>query len=262
MDSDFLHDMKVRKIMRANGASAIAILICLFGNIYRDEGYFMRWDEDARFLIADDVGVKESYVDEVVVKAVKVGLFDSELFSGHQVLTSHGIQQRYKKAAVQKSDSSISPAYNLLELVSNDDNGVTTNGNQSYQDVSSADNAQSKEKKSKSNKSKPDQTETTTPASSYSLPSDDDKAKRNAFLEPLVEYYTKNIGRVTPSIKINLEKSATETSRFLVGKALIATFEAGKSDWAYTRGVLNNWIKDGIRTKEDYERTFGMEAGL
>lgn len=98
-------------------------------------------DEDARFLVTDDVGASEALIDEVLKKAIKVGFFDEGLFERDKVLTSRGIQTRYRKAARQKSNSKICEKLNLLDK------------NDSYSGVSSADNSvnhagntQSKEK--------------------------------------------------------------------------------------------------------------------
>lgn len=160
LDVDFLRDIKIRKVMRACGSAAPTILICLLGNIYRDEGYYMKWDEDTRFLVADDVGTSEASVDEVVKKSIQVGIFDSKLYDQHQILTSHGIQERYKKAAYQKSDSSIDKKYDLLN-VNYTDNGVSTIGNP----VNHADSTQSKVNKSKEEESKVNNTSLSAPAS-------------------------------------------------------------------------------------------------
>lgn len=160
LDVDFLRDIKIRKVMRACGSAAPTILICLLGNIYRDEGYYMKWDEDTRFLVADDVGTSEASVDEVVKKSIQVGIFDSKLYDQHQILTSHGIQERYKKAAYQKSDSSIDKKYDLLN-VNYTDNGVSTIGNP----VNHAESTQSKVNKSKEEESKVNNTSLSAPAS-------------------------------------------------------------------------------------------------
>ncbi|MDK1718693.1 DUF4373 domain-containing protein [Dellaglioa algida] len=149
LDVDFLKDMKVRKVMRACGSSAPTILVCLLGNIYGDEGYYMLWDEDIRFLVADDVGTSEALVEEVVIKAIQVGLFNKNLFDTYKILTSHGIQERYKRAAYQKLDSKISEQYDLLD-VSSTDNGVNHIGNE----VNHVESTQSILKETKVNKTK------------------------------------------------------------------------------------------------------------
>ncbi|WP_262315394.1 Lin1244/Lin1753 domain-containing protein [Lacticaseibacillus parakribbianus] len=154
-DTDFVHKLAVRKIMKANGPASVAVVDCIEGYIYSERGYYMSYDEDARFLIADDVGVKELFVDEVVQKAVQVGYFDAGMFAGQNILTSTDIQKRYKSAAAQKKDSSIEPEYDLMQDECKDDNEVSNPVNYLETRVSKADNPQSKVKESKTNKSKP-----------------------------------------------------------------------------------------------------------
>ncbi len=69
-DTDFFSDVKIRRISRACGPASTSILICLLCNIYRDKGYYISWDENLPFVVADTVGTTEGAVEEVVKKAV------------------------------------------------------------------------------------------------------------------------------------------------------------------------------------------------
>ena len=93
LDSQFLSDVKVRKIMRAQGTNAISVLISLLCNIYRDNGYYIKRDDEVSFLIADEIGVKEEYVNEIIDKAIQVGFFDESQYKKNKILTSNGIQK-------------------------------------------------------------------------------------------------------------------------------------------------------------------------
>lgn len=143
LDVDFLGNLKVRKIMRAHGANSISILICLLGNIYKDKGYYIRWDEDMTFLIADAVGVSEGAVIEVVTKAVNVDFFSKTLFESHKILTSEGIQQRYLSATCKRGESSIIADFRVFDV----DNPVIDGNNP----VIDGESTQSKVKKIKVN---------------------------------------------------------------------------------------------------------------
>lgn len=262
LDSDFLRDMKVRKVMRAQGAAAIAVLIDLLGNIYGDEGYYMLWDEDARFLVADDVGVKESLVQAIVDKAVKVGLFDSALYAGQQILTSHGIQKRYKQAAVQKKDSTIKPELNLLQDEQRDDNEVSKPGNPMETPVSMPESTQSKVKESKGYKSKEEETTTKdlselllyihTAYANGSIPelTEDERALWRGYEQPAIDYYASHIGEVTLSVRNNIDRWYRQLDKDCVAKALQIAAGAGK-EWSYAAGVLNNWYQAGVRSYDD-----------
>ena len=126
LDCNFMKDIKVRKILRACGPSAIAVIVNLLCTIYQGDGYYMLWDEDTGFLIADDVGVKESFVHEVVKTAVQVDFFNAAMFDRRGILTSVGIQRRYKEATVRRNDNSLIVDYNLL---SNELSGVIAYNN-------------------------------------------------------------------------------------------------------------------------------------
>ena len=101
-DVDFFSDIKIRKIARACGSQATSILICLLCNIYKDKGYYILWDEDLPFVIADTVGVSEGAVKEVILKALQVDFFDQDIYKKHNVLTSLGIQKRFKSAVYKR----------------------------------------------------------------------------------------------------------------------------------------------------------------
>lgn len=98
IDVDFFSDLKIRRIKKDCGPISISILICLLCNIYRD-GYYIGWNEDMCFAVAETTGAAEGAVSEVVHKALSVGLFDKSMFVRYKILTSNGIQKRYENVA-------------------------------------------------------------------------------------------------------------------------------------------------------------------
>jgi len=152
VEVDFLKDLKVRKITRACGPVAPVVLISLLSNIYRDYGYYVVWDKDMPFLIADDVGISEGAVEEVVKKALQVGFFEDRLFEEFSILTSHGIQKRFLKASERRKCITMVAEYFLVannNQVNVNINYVNARNNQ----VNVNGNPQSKVNKSKVNKS-------------------------------------------------------------------------------------------------------------
>lgn len=95
VDVDFFDSIKIRKIRKACGNQSIALLIALLCNIYRENGYYVGYDSDLTFLIAEQFSVSEGAVEEAVRKAVSVGFFDTDMFNKYNILTSHSIQERY-----------------------------------------------------------------------------------------------------------------------------------------------------------------------
>lgn len=111
IDVGFFSDIKIRKISRACGPQSASILICLLCNIYRDEGYYILWDEDLPFVIADTVGVAEGAVKEVLTKALQVGYFEKSMYEQHHILTSSDIQRQFQLATYQRKETTINPDF-------------------------------------------------------------------------------------------------------------------------------------------------------
>lgn len=156
LDVDFLENIKVRKILRSCGAGSIAVLISLLGSIYSDNGYYIGWDSDMPFLIADRVGVSEGAVQEIVSKAIQVGFFDNDMFEKHKILTSKGIQSRFFGAISRRKELEICNDYLLVmhtkKIVNVDNNSINVCNNSINVDNNSVNvcsNEQRKEKKSK-----------------------------------------------------------------------------------------------------------------
>lgn len=160
LNVDFFSDIKVRRLIKAGGPQSISIIIALLGNIYRDEGYYMRWDNDLTFLISDLVGVTEGAVMETVNKAVHIGFFHAGLFETYKILTSKGIQARYLEAVSRRRQVFLNKNYLLLDVnaynnvvlddVIDDNNSVNVYNNSVNVDRST----QSKVKESKVKESK------------------------------------------------------------------------------------------------------------
>ncbi|MCD5076633.1 Lin1244/Lin1753 domain-containing protein [Enterococcus gallinarum] len=154
LDVDFLSDLKVRRIIKACGKEAVHILVALLANIYRDEGYYVLWDDDLAFLVADEVGTKEGTVEELVKKAVQVKFFDKDIFDKYSVLTSKGIQSRYILATKERKKVELEYKYLLTNEVNR--SNISINGRNNS--VNQGNNQQSKEKKSKEKEIKEDAT--------------------------------------------------------------------------------------------------------
>lgn len=56
----------------------------------------MRWDEELPFIVSEQTGFEEAYIQEVIRCCMVVGLLSKELFESDRIITSKGIQERYK----------------------------------------------------------------------------------------------------------------------------------------------------------------------
>ena len=205
LDVNFFSDVKIRKITRACGSQSTSILICLLCNIYKDNGYYILWDEDLPFVIADSVGVSEGAVKEVILKAIQVDFFNKDIYEKYKVLTSHGIQSRFKSAVYKREEIE----YVVEYLVSDIQNSISDGKNC----VSDTESTQSKvkvnRKKNKENSTKVEKKK----------PKDKDAAKaatlsrKDSFYQSLVPFvgqYPKEMVRAFYDYWSELNKSGTK----------------------------------------------------
>ncbi len=115
LNTDFIHDRAVRRLMKREGDSSLGILIEVLSYIYAGEGYYV--DADCLFYEDLSAGLYEKSADDVerVIRlAVEYGLFDSGLFERERILTSVEIQRQYLFSTRRRSVSPLEAAYCLL----------------------------------------------------------------------------------------------------------------------------------------------------
>ena len=115
LNTDFIHDRAVRRLMKREGDSALGILVEVLSYIYAGEGYYVHADR----LFYEDLsaGLYEKSADDVerVIRlAVEYGLFDGGLFERGCILTSVEIQRQYLFSTRRRSVSHLEAAYCLL----------------------------------------------------------------------------------------------------------------------------------------------------
>ena len=250
LDVGFLQDVKIRRIMRACGIQSIPVLISLLANIYRNDGYFLRWSPDMSFLIADELGVSEGAVTATVDKAVQVDFFNANMYECYGVLTSEGIQSRFFEAASRRREVRYDARFLLINvnvyknLVNVDNNPVNVD-----------DNPQSKVKESKVKESKED---------------GEGEERTSAAADEIMGYYSSNIHPVSSPVEKDKLIALIEThGDAFVHKAIERAVVRNKRSLAYITGILNRWEANGYdegiseshkssrnqwQHSEDYER--------
>ncbi len=249
LDVDFLKDIKYRKIRKSCGPQTCEILLCLLSYIYGDMGYFLRWDEDSAFLVADDVGAKEGLVEEVVNKAVQVGFFDHDKYQKYKILTSNGIQKRYKLMTSKRKEVVLQEEYLIID--GNNSLSTVVNGVNNTQ--------REKERESKVNKSKVNKKETES-SINPSLP--ETSVEKAFFEEPLgeekltelIRYYSQNVSPATP---VNITDLQYDLADFdgdleLLKEAVNICARNNERRYSYFAGILKNWRANGVKTYADY----------
>lgn len=226
LDVGFLQNVKVRRIMRACGIQSIPVLISLLANTYREEGYFLRWDNDMPFLIADELGVSEGAVTAVVDKATQVGFFNANMYEKYGVLTSDGIQKRFFEATARRTSVRYDARF-LLINVSDYKNLVNVYKNS----INDDDNQQSKVKESKYT------TTTTTTADRYA---------------EAIQCYQDNIRPISGGIELEkVQALIDEAGMDLFKKAVDRAVFRDVRNLQYITGILRDWMANGYDEEGD-----------
>jgi hypothetical protein len=180
-----------------------ATIIKLVQKIY-SYGYWYKWTDDEALLFADEIRADFSLVDGVVKEAIDRGIFSREKYEKYNILTSIGIQKRYKEIVRRRKDVEVIDEYLLTDnnFGINDNINLTKGshdvGNDSTEcsrgDVKST---QSKVKESKVNKSNDNKikfadTVFLTQEEYDRLVSDYGKRLVNVYIESLDEWQTNN----------------------------------------------------------------------
>lgn len=165
-DVNFLQDIKICKLKRSQGGKAIAVWISLLCRIYGSDGYYMKWDEELPFIIAEELpGFDEVYIQEVIKSCLNFGLLDKALFESENILTSAAIQRRYVEAKAKNRRAyidTIEPRYKLIGTpdanrnlgVSSEETGVFSEKTRVYSEETGVFSEKTPTKKSKVKESK------------------------------------------------------------------------------------------------------------
>ena len=96
-DVDFFEDEKIEPISGEFGVKGEIIVVRLLCAIYRN-GYFIQWTEQLKMSLANRCKVSHELIDLVINRLVKWNFFNEKLFESTAILTSNGIQTRFKEA--------------------------------------------------------------------------------------------------------------------------------------------------------------------
>lgn len=115
-------DSKFDLIEAEFGIKGFGVVVKLLQMIYGQRGYYTEFDKDIILVSAHAWGVSANLVSDIVAKAIKVGIFDKEMFERYKILTSAGIQKRFLHMTQRRKNSNIKSEYSLIKLAQNPEN--------------------------------------------------------------------------------------------------------------------------------------------
>lgn len=125
---DCVPDSSLELFIAENGAAGFGLLAMIWQRIYRDDGYFIRNDDDLVLRLRRDSLLDMESTVSIIGNAIKRGLFDKDMHERFGILTSRGIQRRYFNGAKQKKQAKIYADFCLIDIKEYG-NAVSINGN-------------------------------------------------------------------------------------------------------------------------------------
>ncbi|MGD6898631.1 Lin1244/Lin1753 domain-containing protein [Bacillus infantis] len=235
LDVDIDQDDKIALIEAKYGAEGFAIVIKLLMRIYKNS-YFYKWTEIEQLLFSKRVNVDINQVNVCINDAVKWGLFDSDLYEKHQILTSTGIQKRYLEAVGRRQKAEMVREYLLLDVkeVIAYKNITLKSINVDINSVNADINPQSKVKESKVKES---------------------KEEESAATENPVTFFESNLGRLSP---IQMQEMWEWSEDFngqneILIHAMKIALDRNKKNMGFVKYLLKNWQDRGAKTLNDVQ---------
>ena len=218
---DVTLDDKFALLEAEYGIKAFAVVVKLFQKIYGLHGYYCEWTKDVALLFAKKNGVSEGAANEIVMAAIRRGIFDGGMYEKYHILTSHGIQVRYLCANTRKVRVELKEKYLLIshtEFTKNvtilSENVTDTSGNAARTPIN-------KIKVNKSNLNKDNNEVVVVP-------------------EKVLITYEENIGSLTAAVRKEITAWLLKTDAETVIWAIEEAARQNKPNWKYIDGILKN----------------------
>lgn len=251
-------DSKFKFVEIKYGLKGFAIIIKLLQKIYSN-GYWSPFNEDEKLLFCHEINVDINLVNDVINEALTRDIFDINLYKQYEILTSKGIQKRYKEMVKRRKDVEVVEEYLLI----NGDFGVNANiikvndsNNNTSSIVNDSKSTQSKVNKTKVNKSKQNNSNNVVVFS----------AKNNyEDVNVQIEKFTndqelKTILNEFVNMRKKIKKPLTNYAFSLLLKKLNkeAPNDAGLQKDLLNQSILKSW-QDIYPLSKDYVRQWGKE---
>lgn len=115
-DVDMAQDKKIKLIKAKHGLIGYAVFLRLLEEVYKENGYYLKIDEDFNILFSDDNNI--NYNDYILIlnDCINKELFDEELYKKHNILTSRRIQENYASATERRKEVEFIQEYLLVDI--------------------------------------------------------------------------------------------------------------------------------------------------
>ncbi|MFR3552256.1 MAG: Lin1244/Lin1753 domain-containing protein [Negativibacillus sp.] len=249
LDVDFFSDRKIKILKGRFGADGITYYLYLLCEIYKGHGYYLKVDEDFDYITSSELGMSHAKIGQMRKFLLERSLFDNKLFQSDTILTSTSIQRRFQlavKSRASKNPVVVNPKFWLL----------SKEETQSFIKMHPILN--NSEKNPRYSEKNP----------SYSENYDIKKSKENVVVvvtrarEEMIRCFEQNMAPTT--IAVEREIGAYLEEKQVTPELMRAVIEysalSGAKSWRYVQTVLDNCLREGITTPEQFRQNIRSES--
>lgn len=101
-DTNFFSDRKIKILLGRYGADGITVYLYLLTEIYRENGYYLKKDDDFYYIMSADLNMSSDKIEQIIEFLCERSMFDKQLFASDDVLTARSIQTRFQEAVSER----------------------------------------------------------------------------------------------------------------------------------------------------------------
>lgn len=211
-----------------------AVVVKLMQRVYSN-GYWCKWTEDEQLLFCDENKLDPSLLHEIFLECLKREIFHDGMYLNYNILTSKGIQKRYKEMIRRRKDVEWITDYLLIDDINTGSSGVIDDINPKKRVIDDINPSLSRHDDVKSTQSKVNKTKI----------NETKINNNNAF-----DFYQQNFGTLSPFVVDDINQWINDLNEPLVIESMKITKQQNKQ-WRYAVGILKDWHSNNIRTLED-----------
>lgn len=244
-DVDFFDDKKIKVLKGRYGADGVTVYIYLLTLIYRENGYFIRYDDDLKYIISDDLNMNDNKIGQIINFLLERSLFDNTLFKSDKVLTSRGIQLRFQEATKSRGSKKIIEIDRRLWVLEKDET-------QSHiKCVNFFDENNKSENNPHFSENNPDKSEIYFTKKSKVKKSKVNKITNDGGLSLVVSAYQNNIAPIKATVRDSIIDWLNVFDADVIIWAIEYAVKMNKGKWGYVEGILRNQLNSGNKTLAD-----------
>lgn len=256
---DTTFDTSVRLLLARFKNSGLGIWVRLLQALYREDGYYMVWDEESAMLLASELSEDVEILNQIVKFCIDKEIFNNSMYEKYNILTSRRIQENYYTVVKRRKIVDVKPDFiiykQLLTLCKHNDNTSEENAH-----MMSAENEEMHAESEQVEESRGEYSKVEESTEEHSKSSTDTEPETNntKLHDNIINLYNNKCISLPPvkqltkkrkqSINARIRQYGQENVYEMLDKASQSTFLAGQNKTGWTANFdwlfrPNNFIK-------------------